>query len=294
MTELLEPVILGQNNHADHDKKTCAFCTRKVEQTTETNDLIDEFDEDECEVHAMEKEGIAHKNSAGKLGKSLIKYKSKQPEYMINVEGVATELPVQSAAHHLIPGNASLKHKTKGECKLYKYLHVDGTKKGNIGYSVNNYENGVWLVGNYGIRKSKGLVNWGSSGCGFQSKFNTEPYEYAKKAIEASQSQFHDAHENYSDNVRLALDAIAEKIGVIDEIWCDEDKSDRPTDPDDLQLVALVNRLNTTSRRLQTLLTKPGENWKTNFYTSSYSLKYIEKEIYGKEEQQPVLKKGRK
>jgi len=193
---------------------------------------------------------------------------------------------VQTAAHHLIPGNGALKHAKKGECKLYKYLHVDGKKKGNIGYSVNNYENGVWLVGNYAIRKSKGLVNWGSQGSGFETKYKKDSYEYVKKAIEVSQSQFHDAHEAYSNNVRLALDAIAEKINLIDKIWCDEDKDNRPTEPKDLQLVALVNRLNTTSRRLETLLTNPGKNWKTNFYTSAFSEKYIKNEIYGNKQEQ--------
>lgn len=281
MTEMLEPVQLASNDHPDHDRETCAFCTRKTKPTDETNDLIDEYDEDEAEVHGMEMDGIAHKNNAGKLGQSLEKYKEKQPAYEVSLKGLEGTLPVQTAAHHLIPGNASLKHKSKGESKIYKYLHVNGKATGNVGYNVNNYENGVWLIGNYAIRKSKGLVNWGTGGIGFQKKYNKDPYEYVKAAINSSSRQFHDAHEEYSDRVRQALDAMAMKIGNINDVWCIENKDDRPSDPKELQLTAIVNRLNSISRRLESMLVNPGTNWKTNFYTSGFSEKYIKEEIYG-------------
>src|SRR5438034_406697 len=70
------------------------------------------------------------------------------------------QLPFMNAAHHCIPGNASLKPST-----LFKqYMVKDGkarttkgrtyTMKCHIGYNVNGNHNGIWLPANYAIRKN--------------------------------------------------------------------------------------------------------------------------------------------
>jgi len=69
------------------------------------------------------------------------------------------DFPFTVAAHHLIPGNASL---YDGGVGLVNYMKDGGkikslagkeyTIKGNIGYDVNGSHNAVWLPGNYAIQ----------------------------------------------------------------------------------------------------------------------------------------------
>jgi hypothetical protein len=69
------------------------------------------------------------------------------------------EFPFVVAAHHLIPGNASL-----GESRLKKLMTKSSAAriagkarriKNHIGYNVNGAHNGAWLPGNYAIRPKK-------------------------------------------------------------------------------------------------------------------------------------------
>src|SRR5918996_3845447 len=80
-------------------------------------------------------------------------------EYRDAKEG---DFPFTVAAHHLIPGNASLYNE---DVKLINYME-DGksvetaagktyTIEGHIGYDVNGSHNGVWLPGNYAIKKAR-------------------------------------------------------------------------------------------------------------------------------------------
>ncbi len=159
-----------------------------------------------------------------------------------------------------------------------QYLHTDGMATGNIGYNVNNHENGIWLMGNYALRGKNGLPAWGSEGGLFKKQTGKSPYDYAKAAIKKTGYQFHDGHNAYSTFVEKTLDLIAEKMELGD-VWCIE-AANKPEKPEDQQLFMLVNRLNTVSRRMKTMLKNPGKNWKKNVFTSRFSEKYIEKEIY--------------
>jgi len=132
------------------------FCIAPMELTSEENDLVDDYAEDQNEIPGLNDAGMAHHNSAGKLGKDLEKNGKAQIKKDVRIDGIEQILPVQSAAHHIIPGNASLK-KSK---RLMKYLHVDGMAKGNIGYNINNHENGIWLAGNYALRGKDGMPGW--------------------------------------------------------------------------------------------------------------------------------------
>lgn len=155
--ELNEGVIAElDHTHEGHSEETCAFCTSPPTPSTETNDLTDKADEDADEMAGLEADGIAFKNKADVLGAKLEGQGSKQLSGTVQIDGVATPLPVHSAAHHLIPGNASLK-----TSQLLPHLHTEGKATGNIGYDVNNFENGVWLGGNYALRGKEGLPSWG-------------------------------------------------------------------------------------------------------------------------------------
>lgn len=269
-------VDIATEEHDEHGEETCAFCQASQEPTDEENDLTDNFDEDEYEVPGLEDDGIVHKNSAGKLGKALIGQAFDKIEKKIDFDGFANGLPVKTAAHHIIPGNASLVNSA-----IMDYLHTDGMATGNIGYNVNNYENGTWLCGNYALRGKGGVPKWGPQGVDFTAKTQKDPKEYAFKAIEATNRQFHDAHGDYSGLVVETLDAVANKLEKTGDIWCPEAKK-KEEKPEEMQLFALVNRLNSISRRYKKMLEVPGKNWKSNIYTSRFSKQYIDEVLKNK------------
>jgi hypothetical protein len=274
MAELGEVVSVADLGHENHSEDTCAFHNKK-EPTDLENTFGDDADEDALEVPGLEEDGIAHKNSAAKLGSALKTDGQEQISGTVTIGGIDRALPVDSAAHHLIPGNASLKIS-----EIKEFLHQDGMATGNIGYDINNHQNGSWLVGNYALRGKDGLAKWGPGGSGFALKYKKPPEDYAFAAIHKLGRQFHDAHVDYSDIVTQILDLLAKKMRKTKDLWCPEAKN-QPDDPKKRQMFMLVARLNTVSLRMKTMLENPGPNWKANVYTSRFSKMYIDKHIYG-------------
>ena len=146
--------------------------------------------------------------------------------------------PYKVAAHHLIPGEASL-----ANSHLYKsYMKegVDGTTRNgkkytirtNIGYNVNGNHNGVWLPGNYGIRGSTSPEK-GSS----WSKIVVDPgcadwcWEYMMQCVQIIGGQFHDSHTSYNEAVLDVLDNIAARISAHHESECSDCKEKDKIDP---------------------------------------------------------------
>ncbi len=240
-------VVVGDTSH-DED---CYFCKAKEQPEEIQNDLEASADDDD--------EGYGgFKNDASKLGKAL---GASPGQHRASVDG--KELDITVAAHHLIPGNASLK-----KSQLFRseeYLWLDGKKKGNIGYNVNAAENGVWLPGNYAID-------------GWSGKLDSFKEQYAQSAIERWRAQFHDAHEAYSEFVLEALAKVYEKIENVYCVACPQarEQKKKPSPEERPPLRALVARLNTISARMRRMLVAPTMNWKKNIYTSSRSLRFME------------------
>ncbi len=239
-----------------HDE-SCYFCRAKKEKPkTEVNDLTDNLDED---VDLDGPAGGKFENHSGKLGKALGTALSRS----VTVEGKGYE--VTTAAHHLIPGNASL-----GKSQLFKssYLWKDGEAKGNIGYNVNSAPNGVWSPGNYAVRPWK-------------SKSKEFKRAYAFAAMRATGTQFHDAHEEYSVFVRNVLNKIKDKVDEQEDLWCLEAKRQkkRAKSPEERKpLYPLVSRLHTVSARMSAMLTGGPVAWKVNIWTSTYALELMMEE----------------
>ena len=263
-------IDIATNEHDEHAEDTCAFCQAAQEPTDEENDLVDSFDEDAYEIPGLEDDGIVHKNSAGRLGRALIAQGFDKIEKKVDFDGYSNKLLVKTAAHHIIPGNASLVNSV-----IMDYLHTDGMATGNIGYNINNYENGTWSCGNYALRGKSGMPKWGPLGADFLATTGKDPKVYAFKAIEKTNRQFHDAHGDYSEHVVDTLDEVAKKLEKTGDIWCPEAKK-KEEKPEEMQLFALVNRLNSISRRYKKMLEIPGKNWKSNIYTSRFSKQYID------------------
>ncbi len=243
-----------------HDSD-CYFCNAKEEPKQEENELETSPDEDE-DLDGSSPEAFKFKNSSKKLGDAL----GGSPDNRSIALGDGNEYPSSVAAHHLIPGNASLKESDL--LQSGNYLRVDGMAAGNIGYNINAMPNGVWLPGNYAQRP------WGTDGADFASKSKRTPKEYAFASIRAWQAQFHDAHEDYSNFVRDRLDELKQKLDHLKKLWCPN--ATQQDDKDDVRnLYQLVNRLNSLSSRMRRMLVFPTSAWKKNIFTSRFSKAYI-------------------
>ncbi len=245
---------IAEENH-DED---CYFCNAEDKPTTEINDLVDDPDED-GEAMGDSLGEYKFKNDAGKLGTAL---GGKPDAKQVQLGGNDYDAAV--AAHHLIPGNASLK-----KCRpLMKFLWIDGEAEGNIGYNINANPNGVWSPGNYGVRP------WGTGGKAFEAGANgATAKDFAFEAMEAWGCQFHDAHSDYSDFVESVLLKVSDKLRANEMIWCPEQKKkdkDKPT-----QMFQIVGRLNTISARMKRMLVFPTSGWKSNIFTSRFVKDYV-------------------
>lgn len=186
--------------------------------------------------------------------------------------------PLQYAPHHLIPGNESLKVSTlipyMGDDDVIKNYKSGGsllTKGASIDYDVNAEENGVWLPSPYALSNSN---KWPSED-GVKAvrkrkgKFYADELEnfkdaYAAAVIEESGGrQFHMRHNEYSEEVKMALDQIAKKLHALSKN-CDK----APAGDGKLNAPAgLKGRLTALSSRLSTLLTGPV--WRAPFFADN-------------------------
>jgi A nuclease family of the HNH/ENDO VII superfamily with conserved AHH len=230
-------------------KDDCWYCKKPKEKDVE-NDLA----EDPTSLGRAEND---LKNDSSKLGTAL----GFRPTWSITVPDVDQPVDVTPAAHHLIPGNASLKEVPN----LLKYMKKGQVVRGDIGYDVNSRENGVWLPGSYAVTaRSVHDTKWSDY---------AHQDSYALAAMKRAGGQFHDAHPRYSLKVKSALNQIADRIKVRHPEkcpGCDETLSDKARPP-----YGLVGRLNALSRVQRRFLSGPPRKWpvETGYYTSDRALR---------------------
>lgn len=253
---------------APEPEEDCWYCKEKGKHEKQTDVEADpETSNNESEDDVPEND---EKNDASKLGINI----GDKLSWSITCPADGVSTTVLSAAHHCIPGNASMK-KAKNLLKFMKEGQSPVNLAGDIGYSINHRNNGVWLPGNYNVRSGKEhyTKNWGGytgvTGDGFKN-------EYAKRAMKAATVQFHDAHPEYSDNVLETLNNIAKKLGKPKEECpvCGE-KYDKTRPP--YGLVGRIDSVSSEHRRMITTLTKTqGKKFVQNgYYTSSRVKKYF-------------------
>jgi hypothetical protein len=142
-----------------------------------------------------------------------------QPGLKVTLQGKPYDYKV--AAHHLIPGDASLANSDvyndymcKGADMTTKAGHTYKIRA-NIGYNVNGNHNGVWLPGNYGIRAGKGPVAGKSWGDIVEDPDHKDwCFEYMVACVEKVGGQFHDSHTKYNEAVLNALNKIREGLAA--------------------------------------------------------------------------------
>lgn len=155
--------------------------------------------------------------------------------------------PVSCAAHHLIPGQESLKQSPlltymvkKGDQEAIKGgNYADGMVWADLGYDVNGTENGVFLPGSYAVGGGRGGMGvWDSTDDGDDDEPDADDaaaaagaagsapnvlsgslneisngnrkWLYVKEAVRLAPGQFHDRHVDYSLFVQEVLEKIFE------------------------------------------------------------------------------------
>jgi hypothetical protein len=206
----------------------------------------------------------------------------------------AGTFPFTVAAHHIIPGNASLY-----KSKLFDYMQ-DGGKlksakgkeyniKGHIGYDVNGSHNGVWLPGNYAIKTAlperkkgdkllparEGTTPIAGKSWGALSHDHEEwQFAYVAGCCKAADGQFHDTHDKpYSESVSENLTKIVTALALHLDACKECSEKNEPIPPP----FRVKRRLYSLSKRLRGFLTGPPGGWKESWFTSSrWSQKYFQ------------------
>jgi hypothetical protein len=170
------------------------------------------------------------------------------------------------AAHHLIPGEAALapsrlkNYMTKGKSvtAISGKGEVRRKIRKHIGYNVNGAHNGVWLPGNYAIRKTSSPTDetWSKL---FESHSDW-CLNYVGSLSKVGKGQFHDAHTMYSEEVEALLNKIE---GILSTHVCDE-----CNDPEINPPFYIKNRLYRLSSYLRGQLKGPPGSWKRPWFTS--------------------------
>jgi len=170
------------------------------------------------------------------------------------------------AAHHLIPGEAALapsklkNYMTKGKTVTANSSQgkVERRMRKHIGYNVNGAHNGVWLPGNYAIRKAMSPTDetW-------SKLFDSHPdwcLNYVASLTKVGKGQFHDAHTKYSESVKKLLNKIE---GILSTHVCDECNDSEINPP-----FAIKCRLYRLSNYFRGQLTGAPGSWKRPWFTS--------------------------
>lgn len=255
MTQIAIGVAIGMIQEHEGD---CWFCKEEPTSDKLKNDLDSSPDtsNSESEDNVPENDVV---NNSGKLGRKL----GNKPTWEITCPKHNVSTKVLPAAHHCIPGNASFKKAHD----LLDFVREGGpfSLESDIGYSINHEKNGVWLPGNYNVRKNKehygSNEGWGSMDDDFKEK-------YSVRAMNISKNQFHDAHKKYNENVLSTLEDVAHAIGEPDGTcpFCME-KYEKLEPP-----YGLVGRLDFISSSHRNMITNMGisKGKKYKYYNNGY------------------------
>jgi hypothetical protein len=192
--------------------------------------------------------------------------------------GNSKRFPFSVAAHHLIPGDASLP-----ESNLINYVKGGNTISSDIGYDVNGRENGIWLPTHHALSQEMQILpdatevhayrSLSQEGGGIVASFVTR---YTQTVMDTARCQFHDDHTtatDYSDFVIRVLNKIAANLVTI-ESACQKCKDAKQASGKLPPPHKLVFRLNNVSARLATFLVGPPIGWRPPVFTSPHARDY--------------------
>jgi hypothetical protein len=256
MTQIFEPVDVGIILEHEPD---CPFCKSNMKEKPiplPVTKIVANWDEDAV--------ADAIDNDSGDLEENMKKAKRPRPTNWVvdmRMVGESRSHKLVANPHHLIPGNESL------ACAdtLLEWIFASGGKiENDIGYDVNNAQNGIWLPSNNSMR---GVKWWeGDDEINQKTKFVVQ-------AMDKAGRHFHDRHNDpYSEFVTEILNKIADRMNGVSQKGCPYEKEasgkGKYKPP-----YSLVARLNGVSNRIKPYLSataKPNRR----LYTSKLVMEY--------------------
>jgi len=277
--ETLEPVAISVI--LEHAPEDCPFCksneAEKPNPVPESKDVQD-LDEDP-DAQLID-------NASGELDRKMKGAQNPRPrDWVIDLQLMGLDDPkhkVIANPHHLIPGNESLK---EAQTLLPWIFANKGKIENDIGYNVNNAENGIWLPSNNSMR---GHSHWksvpgeekkGKDGDPAAAHWQTNEQlldfqtKFVVAAMDEAGKHFHDRHPDYSDSVTAILNKIADRMNGVDQDLKCPYKTEEAGGGKFKPPYALVARLNGVSRRVAGYLSS-GARPQASFYTSRLVLQY--------------------
>lgn len=208
MTDIGESIAAAATSQLDEDE--CWFCRKEPSSDSITNQVTADPQTEDNDNEDYPPENDV-KNDASQLGSNL----GSRPQWKITRPGDNVTTEIVPGAHHLIPGNASLKKEMDNGLKHFMCKDGKYNLESDIGYDVNNSANGVWLPGNYQVRPGNEdyKKKWSSYAQDFKNA-------YAVRAMDKSNAQFHDAHSAYNKKVRKTLKQIKESMIIPEDGKC--------------------------------------------------------------------------
>jgi hypothetical protein len=148
-----------------------------------------------------------------------------------------------------------------------------GTITGDIGYDVNGKPNGIWLptiLQDFYWKNPATTIRWGR----LTTQFPAEQFDLAEAAMFETSRQFHDAHEDYSAEVKLRLDALFESLRYSKMVCPEAGPKPKPNVPPPF---GLVGKMDALSSRLAGKLVGSPLRWKRPLYTSRHAIQFADK-----------------
>jgi hypothetical protein len=184
--------------------------------------------------------------------------------------------PFSVAAHHLIPGEASLP-----ESSLIGYIKGGDIISSDIGYGVNGRENGIWLPTHHALSQHMPVLPFQTEAHAYAS-MSSEGNDtvgstvsmYTQAVMERTNCQFHDDHTSatdYSNFVIRVLNKIHANLVAIKSSNCDKCKEVTDAGGKLPPPHSLVYRLNNVSTRLAGFLVGSPRSWRPPVYTSPHA-----------------------
>jgi hypothetical protein len=287
MTELAERIAIGKLTQQMADEK-CPFKLDVESVGDPEGEDINYDDEDSAKVKKTQK------NNGGVLGENLVNKSNgakgtvggpcgppdakaaprpdeKRKVLVPGAAGIETGVfPFTAAAHHLIPGNASLENSTivkymKRGCKVRGAKGKSWTIKEHIGYNINGAHNGVWLPATYAIRARTSPfrnTSWGKLSAKGKKDWCIHYIAAVSKAIGGT---LHDTHDEYSQAVKKLLNKIS--LTLLEH----QNSCKYCKDLEDIAPPYIVKRrLYNLSRYFRNQLTADIAAWKRPWFTSDH------------------------
>ena len=201
------------------------------------------------------------------------------PPHEVQVDlggGSPQKYPYSIAAHHLIPGEASLP-----KSSLIDYIKGGKVIDSDVGYGVNGAENGIWLPTHTALSANMPVLPGESAAvpyAGLKDAGNETVgsfvHYYTYAVMEATQLQFHDDHTegtDYSNFVVKVLNKIQSNLAIIKNYNCEKCQKAQSNGGKLPPPYRLVHRLNGVSKRLHGYLVGNPLSWLPPVFTSQHA-----------------------